>query len=803
MSRRFTATICAFCTIALLLSGIGLLHPQVATAATAGGTYSWGGDDSGALCLGSLTARQTTPQPAVGAATSDVIAVAAGGYYSLMLKANGTIFACGYNRYYGMLGIGTEDSGNHPTPQQVTSLNGATAVAAGADHNLAVAGGNVYTWGHNAHGELGQGTTDTIAHPTPTMIAGFSNVKAVAGGNESSFAIKNDGTIWSWGRNNAGQLGLGATGDQTTPQQVFLSPGVPLLAQAVASGEQHTAVVATDGKVYTFGGNGEGEFGNGATDSLPHPTPTRIAALGTNNTAVVAGYRHTFVLKGDGTAWGWGADNIGQLGRGAATTTGCTCQPAPTAVTGITGALALGSGQQAGSALLADGTVRTWGAGTSGQLGNGSLGNSATPIPVSGLANVVAISNGPYAQHNLTVKVTPPPTTIVSVSPLALQYPNQPLNVASVPKAVRLSNSGTQPLLISTITMVGTNPGDFTQTNDCGTTVVPTGSCTINVIFNPTAVGQRIATMQISDNAATSPQQVNLSGTGLDVPPPFNLTVTFAGSGSGTVNVDATGITQPTPHHYLVPRGNVATLTAQGSNSGFVAWKIDGIFIGWANPVTLTMNTDHTMEATFVPPTSFGDVPAGQTYSEAVLQLAARDIIRGCDQAATPKLYCPDDLTLRAQMAALIARSSGWDLENHSTPFPDQGVIDNDLWRNVGTVAFYNVARGYPDGTYNPTGEVLHAQTISFITRAMVTKAYWNLQPDDGSYPNVPGSSGHRQDIATFVHYAGAIPASPNAGAEFNDWDQPGTRGWFARVLWQTLNSYFGTDQLGNGGYVP
>ncbi len=803
MSRRFTATIRALCIIALLLSGSGFLHPQVATAATPGGMFSWGADDNGTLCLGSLTTRQTTPQPAVGAASGDVVAVAAGGYYSLLLKANGTIFACGNNRYYGMLGIGTEDSGNHPTPQQVTGVSGATAIAAGVDHNLAVAGGNVYTWGRNAHGELGQGTTDTAAHPTPTVIAGFGDVRAVAGGRESSFAIKTDGTLWSWGNNNAGQLGLGATGDRTTPQQVFLAPSVPLLAQSVASGDQTTAVVATDGKVYTFGRNGIGELGNGTTDSLPHPTPTQIGALGTNNTAVVAGYQHTLVLKGDGTAWGWGIDNIGQLGRGTATTVGCGCQPTPAAVAGLAGALALGSGQQASSALLSDGTIRTWGSGASGQLGNGSQGNSASPVAVSGLTNAVALSNGPYAQQNLAIKVTPPPTTIVSVSPLALQYPNQPLNVASAPKAVRLSNSGTQPLLISTITMVGTNPGDFTQTNDCGTTVAPTASCTIAVTFNPTAVGQRTATMQISDNAATGPQQVSLSGTGLDVPPPFNLTVTFAGAGSGTVAVDAAGITQPTPNHYLVPRGNVATLTAQGGNNGFIAWKIDGIFVGWANPITLTMNTDHTMEATFVPPASFGDVPAGQSYTDAVLQLAARDIIRGCVQDTTPKEYCPADITLRAQMAALIARSSGWDLEDHTTPFPDQGIIDGDLWRNVGTVAFYNVARGYPDGTYNPTGEVLHAQTISFITRAMVTKAYWNLQPDDGSYPNVPGGSGHRQDIATFVHYAGAVPGSSNTGGDFDGWDQPSSRGWFARVLWQTLNSYFGADQPGSGGYLP
>ena len=730
MSRRFATTARWLGLLALCLGMITALIPSAIAAATPGGMLGWGGDDNGSLCLGSLTLRQTTPTAAIGAASSNVVAVAAGGYYSLMLKADGTIFACGLNRFYGTLGIGTEDSANHPTPQQVVGVSGATAIAAGKDHGLAVVGGGVYAWGHNAHGELGQGTTDSTAHPTPTAIGGLTGVKAVAGGVETSFAIKTDGTLWAWGNNNAGQLGLGTTGDRTTPQQVFLAPSVPLLAQSVASGEQHAAAVATDGKVYTFGGNGEGELvqrvwyfsgvsphdfpamsprilpryseravlGNGATDTSPHPNPVQVAVLGANNTAVVAGYRHYLVLKGDGTAWGWGQDNIGQLGRGTATTTGCDCQPTPAAVAGLAGAQALGSGQDHSLALLTDGTVRAWGNGLGGQLGNGVLGNSASPVQASGLTNTIAISTGPYAQRSLAVRSTPG-TAIVSVSPLAVQFPNQLVGTTSTPQLVRLSNSGTQPLVVGAITIVGTNPGDFAQTNTCSTPVALTGSCTISVTFTPAATGGGVATLRIVDNAGDSPQQVNLTGTGVQSHPPFNLVITFAGTGSGTIGVTATNISQPTPNHYLIPQVAVATLIPQASNSVFTGWKLDGVFVGWASPLTLTMDIDHTMEATFVPVPTFGDVPGGKTYTDAVLQLAARDIIRGCDQTATPRLYCPADLTLRAQMAALIARASGWDAEDHNNAFPDRGPIDDGLWRNIGTVAFYNVARGYTDGT--------------------------------------------------------------------------------------------------------
>ena len=97
------------------------------------------------------------------------------------------------------------------------------------------------------------------------------------------------------------------------------------------------------------------------------------------------------------------------------------------------------------------------------------------------------------------------------------------------------------------------------------------------------------------------------------------------------------------------------------------------------------------------------------------------------------------------------------------------------------------MARGFQDGTYKPTADVARAQTISFITRGMVARGYWTLQPDNPAlYPNVPASSGHRRDLATWVHYAGPLPDRP-AGAVWADWAAPATRGWFALVLWQAL----------------
>ena len=180
---------------------------------------------------------------------------------------------------------------------------------------------------------------------------------------------------------------------------------------------------------------------------------------------------------------------------------------------------------------------------------------------------------------------------------------------------------------------------------------------------------------------------------------------------------------------------------------------------------------------------TFCDLRSGDPAYVAVTTLAALEIVRGYENGC----FGPSDTVLRAQMAALIARAMVWDREVRGNPFPDRNGVDDGLWQAVGTLAGRGVVRGYPDDTFDPTGAVLHAQTVSFIARAMVNSNLWLQQPDDPNlYPEVPLDSGHRVDIATYVAYAGALPDRPVTGAF--DWDQPSSRAWFARTLWQALN---------------
>ncbi len=270
--------------------------------------------------------------------------------------------------------------------------------------------------------------------------------------------------------------------------------------------------------------------------------------------------------------------------------------------------------------------------------------------------------------------------------------------------------------------------------------------------------------------------------------PAVTYTLTTSATGNGTV-APATG---------SVKAGTAVALTATpGTGAIFIGWTVDGASAGLANPLTITMNANHTAVAAFAPQPSFADVTSGTPYRDAILQLAARGIIKGFGDGS----FGPALPIKRAESAALIARAMGWDAEDHGNSFIDRcdptnpaNCIDADLWRNVGALAFYDVARGFPGREYRPRDEVVHAQVISFITRAMVAKGYWTqARADDPSiYPNVPASSGHRLDLITFVRNAGAIPDHP-VNQNWDDWNTAASRGWYAAVLDQALRSRFVT----------
>jgi alpha-tubulin suppressor-like RCC1 family protein len=288
-----------------------------------------------------------------------------------------------------------------------TGVDMATAVDLGAFYSCALlTEGAVRCWGANESGQLGNGTMTNSA--TPVAVVGITGASAVTAGGFHSCARFPDGTLQCWGRNNAGQLGDPATRREAVSRPV---PVTGLIATAVTAGGLHTCALPGDGTVQCWGQNDLGQLGNGTSDPVPNspstfnPTPGPVRDI-TNAVAISAGGWHTCVLLEDGAVRCWGDNTWGQMGDGAtlispAPLSPITPTPTPVAVSGIERAVAIEAGIFHTCVILEDGTVRCWGRGQEGRLGNGSTANSSTPTPVSGGITPADLAAG--AEHTCAV----------------------------------------------------------------------------------------------------------------------------------------------------------------------------------------------------------------------------------------------------------------------------------------------------------------------------------------------------------------------------------------------------------------
>ena len=259
------------------------------------------------------------PSPISG--VSNVVNVAAGNAHVLALRADGTVWAWGYD-VVGQLGVGGLSSPNYTnSPVQSLVITQAVAVSAGAEHNAALdVNGRVWTWGRGNSGRLGNGGTANVT--TPTTLTNIANVIAIAAGRDHTTALTVDKTVWTWGDNSKGQLGR--SGTTATPGQVL--PSVLSNVVAIASGYQFTLAVTSNGNVYAWGDNIHGQLGTntsavGSTNSPMLVTGISHAVLvsaSAGNYDDDAGYQSMAMTVDQGTNryWGWGRNNHGQVGNG-------------------------------------------------------------------------------------------------------------------------------------------------------------------------------------------------------------------------------------------------------------------------------------------------------------------------------------------------------------------------------------------------------------------------------------------------------------------------------------------------------
>lgn len=258
-------------------------------------------------------------------------------------------------------------------------------------------GNTVWTWGSDGHGQLGRGPTTTIAKdPVPAPVLGFKDVIAVTSGGSSTFALKNDGTVWAWGMNYSGELGVGKTELYTTlPLKVSGLSGV---AAIMAKGG-HSVALLKNGTVWTWGSNKTGELGDGTTQD--RSKPVKVVNLSMVK-AVAAGGGFTLALRSDGMVWGWGSNDAGRLTLGK----NVTHSTVPVKIQGLSDITAIASGTGQALALKKNGTVWGWGKNSEGQVGNGAGGDGVAycdkPIQVKNLSGVTAIAAG--NAHSLALK---------------------------------------------------------------------------------------------------------------------------------------------------------------------------------------------------------------------------------------------------------------------------------------------------------------------------------------------------------------------------------------------------------------
>jgi alpha-tubulin suppressor-like RCC1 family protein len=430
---------------------------------TDGTAWTWGGNGSyqlGAettetcqewyLIMGEFHSRynpcSTTPVQISG--LTDVTAIATKWLHNIAVKADGTVWVWGSNKY-GQFGDETRTSST--TPVQVSGLTDVTAIAAGSLHSIAVkADGTVWAWGWNNFGQLGDGATWNYS-TTLVQVSGLTDVTAIAAGGSHSIAVKADGTVWAWGSNEHGQLGVTMTeiceitvslGDKggytypafcsTIPVQVSSLTDVT----AIAAGGSYSIAV-TDGTAWAWGDNEYGQLGAVTTETCGYedefdcsstPVPVRSKASGTFSVGgTVSGLTGTVVLQDNGgddlTIMADGPFSFdteltdldiyditvltqpfnqtcnvtsGRINAADVTDIRITCFDL------FMNVAAVAAGSTHTVMLKTDGTVWAWGYNKYGQLGDGTTTDSTTPMQVSGLTDVTAIAAG--SLHTIALK---------------------------------------------------------------------------------------------------------------------------------------------------------------------------------------------------------------------------------------------------------------------------------------------------------------------------------------------------------------------------------------------------------------
>lgn len=383
-----------FAVPASSLIGISPGNGFTCAVTSAGGVKCWGTDEANEL--GTVNSNPLTPSDVVGL-TSGVTAVSVNngdfGFACALTRTGGV--KCWGSNEFGQLGIGrSQQSTESSAPASVVGLtSGVKAIAVGANFACALTRvGGVKCWGLNEFSDLGNGSSAGGSSAVPVSVAGLtSGVKAIAAGNIFACALTGAGGVVCWGDDTSGELGQGYPPPLSLKQLnnnlwsptpigvVGLSSGV----KAIAAGNAHACALTSGGGVECWGDNSWGQLGNGLIPTGGNLekgyTPGAVLGLTSGVTAITAGVSDsTCALISGGGVRCWGHNSGGQLGDGSTTD-----RLVPVRVVGLSsGVTAIAVGLDHTCALTKAGGAKCWGQNIGGDLGNGSMTESNTPVNV-------------------------------------------------------------------------------------------------------------------------------------------------------------------------------------------------------------------------------------------------------------------------------------------------------------------------------------------------------------------------------------------------------------------------------------
>ncbi len=346
------------------------VYPSLVNNFRFAGLWGWGDNTYGQLGDNNTTLKSSPVQTVSGGTNWKQVSTGSGiGRCTAVIKTDGTLWTWGLNTN-GQLGDNSITHRSSP----VQSVSGGTnwkQVSTGLNHTAAIkTDGTLWTWGLNNYGQLGDDSRTHRSSPVQT-VSGGTNWKQVDCGDDFTAAIKTDGTLWTWGLNTIGNLGTNDKIHRSSPVQT-VSGGTNW--KQVSCGGGFTAAIKTDGTLWTWGWNISGVLGDNT--EISRSSPVQTVSSGTNWKQVSTGYTHTAAIKTDGTLWLWGSNFYGQLGDDSRTHRSSPVQT----VSGGTNWKQVSCGREFTAIIKTDGTLWTWGLNTTGNLGDNTITARSSPI---------------------------------------------------------------------------------------------------------------------------------------------------------------------------------------------------------------------------------------------------------------------------------------------------------------------------------------------------------------------------------------------------------------------------------------